>query len=453
MTQKWLRAALLTSLVAGWSGCAFDADYSRTRYQCDDGACPSGYTCRNQRCEPLSSGVAPGDLDGCGTTNLLGNDFEGEMLNEVDWYRWGGVEVTQVDGRLQVTQADPTIYREGGYETRRWYLLRGSRVFVEVPDYDTTKDGTVVFEVESADNPDARFELTGTELALDYAYAGDRHRVSKLVYDPAAHRFWQVRETEGTLYWETSPDGETWEIQASTSSLPFADLARVKLLAFLPPNAGPVFFDNLNGGVVAQDEPWCAIDSISDDFDDGLVGPAWSSWDSGACNFFERDGALFFEYPPEGDGDCGYASATRYDLTGTAISIEVPEVDTSGLVRTVFELDFLNGNWITLEHLNLSEMEPNRLVCRNNILGADATPCSLVYDSDQHRWWRFRHDDSENLVHWETSPDGKQWTSQAKYDAADFAFTGAVIALYTSSYGVTGRMEVANHFDNLNVGN
>jgi hypothetical protein len=453
MTQTWFRAALMTSLVAGWSGCSFDADYHRTRYQCEDGACPSGYTCRNQRCEPVSAGVAPSDLEGCGTTNLLANDFEGDTLNEVDWYRWGGVDITQVDGRLQVAQPDPAFYYEGGYETQRWYLLRGSRVFVEVPDYDTTKDGAVVFEVEAADNPDARFELQGTELRLDYAYAGDRHRLATLAYDPAVHRFWQVRETEGSLYWETSPDGETWEIQASTSSLPFSDLARVKLLAFLPPDAGPVFFDNLNGGAIAQEESWCAIDSISDDFDDGLVGPAWSAWDSGSCSFFERDGVLLFEYTPDGDGDCGYASATRYDLTGTAVAIEVPEVDATGLVRTVFELDFLNGNWMTWEHLNLSEMEPNRLVCRNNILGADATPCSLVYDKDLHRWWRFRHDDAENLVHWETSPDGKQWTSHAKYDAADFAFTGAVIALWTSSYGVTGRMETTNRFDNLNVGN
>jgi hypothetical protein len=453
MIEKWLRAALMTSLVAGWSGCTFDADYHRTRYQCDDGACPSGYTCRSQRCEPLSAGATPGELEGCGTTNLLANGFEGEMLDEFDWYVSGfNVAFTLVEGRLQVAHEDPLRELYGGYETHRSYLLRDSRVFVEVPDYDPATSGVLTFEIEAANDPDARFELSTTELALDYAYAGDRYRLATLAYDPEAHRYWQVREAEGTLYWETSPDAQTWEIQASTSSLPFADLARVKLQVYLPAEVGPVFFDNLNGGAIAADESWCAIDSISDDFDDGLVGPAWSTWASGACTFFERDGALFFQYPPDGDGDCGYASATRYDLTGRAISIEVPEVDASGLVRTVFELDFLNGNRITLEHLNLSAMETNRLVCRNNILGADATPCSLVYDKDLHRWWRFRHEDSENLVHWETSPDGKKWTSHAKYDAADFAFTGAVIALYSSSYGVMGRMETTNHFDNLNIG-
>jgi hypothetical protein len=452
MTEKWLRAALMTSLVAGWSGCAFDADYHRTRYQCDDGACPSGYTCRSGSCEPVSGGVTPGELEGCGTTDLLANDFEGETLDESDWYGWGSIELTLVDGRLQVAHEDPASYVEGGYETRRLYLLRGSRVFVEVPDYDPATDGTLTFELQTTGGPDARFQLRGTELVLDYAYAGDRYALTKLAHDPAAHRFWQVREEQGTLYWETSADAQTWEIQASTSSLPFDDLVRVKLLVNLPPSVGPVFFDNVNGGAVAQDESWCAIDTISDDFDDGLVGPAWSTWTSGACTFFEREGALFFEFPPEGDGDCGYASATRYDLTGTSIAVEVPEVDPSGLIRTLFVLDFLNGSQISLEHGNLSDEAPNRLVCRNHILGADATPCTLVYDNDLHRWWRFRHDDSENLVHWETSADGKQWTSQAKYDAADFAFTGAMIVLYTESYGAVGRMDAPNHFDNLNVG-
>ncbi|HWN68637.1 MAG TPA: hypothetical protein VNM90_13460, partial [Haliangium sp.] len=413
MTETSLRAALMTFLVAGWSGCAFDADYSRTRYQCEDGACPSGYTCRSGRCEPLSSGVAPGELDGCGTTDLLANDFQAEALDEqTDWYRWGNVVFSHVEGRLQAGHEDPASYIEGGYETRRLYLLRGSRVFVEVPDYVPVTDGGAQLVLQTPGGPDVRFEVWGTELYLNYAYAGDRYTLAKLTYDPAAHRFWQVREEQGTLYWETSADGQTWEIQASTSSLPFSDLVGVKLLVNLPPDTGPVFFDNVNGGALPEDESWCAIDSISDDFDDGLVGPAWSTWDSGTCLFFERDGALYFEYPPEGNGDCGYASATRYDLTGNAIAVEVPQVDETGLIRTLFVLDFLNGNYISLEHGNFGEEATNRVVCRNRILGANATPCSLEYDSELHRWWRFRHDDGEDLVHWETSPDGEQWTSQ-----------------------------------------
>src|SRR5690606_976501 len=44
-----------------------------------------------------------------------------------------------------------------------------------------------------------------------------RHRVGggyvtlqTTTYDAAAHRWWQLREADGTVYWETSPDGTTW---------------------------------------------------------------------------------------------------------------------------------------------------------------------------------------------------------------------------------------------------
>lgn len=451
MTQRWLRAVLIAVLVAGWSGCFFDADYARTRYQCEDGACPSGYTCRTGRCEPVSGGAMPGELEGCGTTDLLANDFAGPDLDLTHWYRWGGLEITPIDGRLQIVNPNPDNYEYGGYETQRLYLLRGSRVFVEVPDYDPATDGTVTLLLDTESVNDVAFELYGGEVVLSYALGGDRHTLTKLAHDPEAHRFWQVREEEGTLYWETSPDAETWEIQATTSSLPFDDLMQVKLLIGLPGGAGPVFFGKVNGGVAAQDQAWCAIDSFRDDFDDGLVGAAWSFWSNGACSFFERDGALAFSFPPAGDGDCGYDSITYYDLTGRTVSVEVPQVDESGKVYTVFRLDFQNDNWIAFEH-GFSDEQPSRLVCWNHVAGAEASPCSLGYDASQHRWWRFRHDARENAVHWETSPDGKKWTSNGNYDAGDFQFTKALIVLYAESYGVADRTDAGNRFDNLNVG-
>lgn len=451
MNQRWLRAVLLTALVAGWSGCTFDADYHRTRYRCEDGACPSGYTCRSGRCEPVTGGVTPGEVKGCGTTNLLGYDFEGESLDNIDWYSWGNLDVVQAEGRLQITSTDENTYRFGGYETRQLYLLRGSRAFVEVPDYDPATGGALALVLETEAVNQASFELEGTELRARYALVNDEHTIATLEHDPEAHRFWQIREQDGTLYWETSADAEGWEIMASTASLPFGDLVRVKLVAGLPAGAGPVFFDNVNGGAAAADESWCAADTIRDDFEDGIVGAVWSSWASESCRSFEKDGALVFQYEPEGDGECGYATITRYDLTGSSVSVEVPKVDETGLIRTELVLDFLDDNWISLEHGNVSDEETNRLVCRNHIGGANATPCSLVYDSEQHRWWRFRHEAAENVVHWETSPDGAEWTSHGKYDAGSFALTGALVVLYTSSYGVEGREDAGNRFDNLNI--
>lgn len=451
MIERWLRAVLITTLVAAGSGCVFDADYRRTRYQCADGACPSGYTCRSGRCEPVSGGVTPGELEGCGTTDMAANDFAGDALDTADWYTWGNVTHSLSDGRLQLVNEDVESYRYGGYETRRMYLLRNSSVSLEMPDYDPATGSSLALVLTTKAVAEVAIELEGTELELAYGLVNKYTTLAKLEYDPDAHRFWQLREAQGTLYWETSADADTWTIQASTSSLPFDDLVHVKLIAGMPAGAGPVFFGEVNGGGAASDQTWCAIDSISDDFEDGLVGAVWSPWSYDSCSMFERAGALQFEFEPEGYGGCGYESLTRYDLTGRSVSVEVPGVDESGQIHTVFVLDFANDDWIALDHGGGEE--PNRLVCRNNIGSANATPCSLSYDATQHRWWRFRHDPGPNVVHWETSADGKQWTSHGNYDAGSFSFSGAVISLYSESYdGAVDRMSVSNGFDNLNVG-
>lgn len=450
MTKRWLRVALLAVLVGGWSGCFFDADYHRTRYQCADGVCPSGYTCRAERCEPVTSGVVPGELEGCGTTEMVGNDFEGATLDLADWFVGGALDVTQTNGRVQFINAQED-YHFGGYESRRGYLLRDSAVAVEVPDYDAETGGSLALVVETATAIEAIFELNPGELVLRYSLMGDRHTLGKLAFDPEAHRFWQLREAGGTLYWETSPEGTQWTTQAQASSLAFQEVARVKLIAALPAGAGPLFFDNLRGTGAASDVPWCAIETLRDDFEDGLVGLGWSAWSTDNCTFYERNGRLEFELAPTGNANCGYDSRTRYDLRGRTVTIEVPKVDESGKIHTYFLLDFADNNWIAFDHGSAGDQGANRLVCRNQLRNANATPCSLSYEAAEHRWWRFRHDRDANAVHWETSPDAKQWTSHASYDAGNFSFNGAAIVLYAESYNATDLEKAGNGFDNLNI--
>jgi hypothetical protein len=68
-------------------------------------------------------------------------------------------------------------------------------------------------------------------------------------YDPAAHRWWRIREEAGTIYFETSPDAAQWNTLLQTGSPPQLETVYVVLAAQVGAAYGaPVRaeFDNLN---------------------------------------------------------------------------------------------------------------------------------------------------------------------------------------------------------------
>jgi hypothetical protein len=79
--------------------------------------------------------------------------------------------------------------------------------------------------------------------------AGTRTSLASEPYEPARHRWWRLRESAGTLWWETSGDGESWRVLFSRAS-PIA-LTAVKLSFGSArdrqfPSLGLAIFDSVN---------------------------------------------------------------------------------------------------------------------------------------------------------------------------------------------------------------
>jgi hypothetical protein len=74
--------------------------------------------------------------------------------------------------------------------------------------------------------------------------------IGSVLYDPAQHAWWRIRESGGTLFWETAPDGKAWVVQAQLSALPFAiDVLDVDVMSGTyqsQASPGQSHFDNLN---------------------------------------------------------------------------------------------------------------------------------------------------------------------------------------------------------------
>jgi hypothetical protein len=95
-----------------------------------------------------------------------------------------------------------------------------------------------------------RFFRSGVaNLDFRYTIAGAPTTLATITYDPVAHAWFRFRHAAGTVFWETSPEGHTWTVRASTALISW-DLTNVFLRVtssrFGAETAGSVVVDNVN---------------------------------------------------------------------------------------------------------------------------------------------------------------------------------------------------------------
>jgi hypothetical protein len=189
-----------------------------------------------------------------GTSHLLLDDFEDGVFDPGLWgnaFVTGATAYAEIGGRFVVTvPAGENGF--SGYETTNAYDLEDDRIFVEVAEAPPFGSAIAIFQV---------FGTTGTSLGLAFEYdRGDlivRRRnmgmltvLATTLYNPIAHRWWQIREKAGTVYFETSPDGAGW-VQFHQMPRPFPLGAAYFNLSAGANSSGAdasARFDNVNGG-------------------------------------------------------------------------------------------------------------------------------------------------------------------------------------------------------------
>lgn len=150
----------------------------------------------------------------------LGDDFDD---GRIDTFLWANNfnAVTESGGRARIPCTAGVF---AGYQSSRSWTLTGSQVNVKVATLPTAGAATTctagVF-VNSA--------TAGTRIAFEHNRVTGQLRCGSdvgyfdagatvLTYDPALHGWLRIREAGGTVYWETSRDGETWTVRRSLAT-------------------------------------------------------------------------------------------------------------------------------------------------------------------------------------------------------------------------------------------
>jgi hypothetical protein len=230
----------MTCVACGCGRVGFD-----TSAPAGDGSVPGG-----------GDASAPGDglptSDGtvgtgaCGANLLLFDDFE-DGIQAAEWslVAGTGLTVAETGGFLQITFASNVpAGQQAGYITAAKMDFTGTCVEAEVVmTPSAAANGEMRVLMGSGQNIVTIYENGGMLQATEQLGAAV-DRMPAMTFDPVAHRWWRLRNTAGTWYFEVASDAVTYTIVYSVpQNFPLQTATTLELIALSGSATG-------NGGVV-----------------------------------------------------------------------------------------------------------------------------------------------------------------------------------------------------------
>jgi hypothetical protein len=180
--------------------------------------------------------------------------------------------------------------------------------------------------------------------------------------------------------------------------------------------------DAAGGGPAADAAPCLPVPAVVDDFEDGVVNAAWSTYADPGTSLEEADGVLRVLYSGTDTAWAGYVTAAAHDIRGGWLSAEVTQVGGS----TILELNA--GDTRVQTYADGGTLFGTVLVGTDTL-----SEFETDYLPEMHAYWRMREE--AGWVHWETSPDGSSWTEM---DARPTPLAAEAARLLLSGGGVEG---------------
>jgi len=177
--------------------------------------------------------------------------------------------------------------------------------------------------------------------------------------------------------------------------------------------------------------PRCGGTSLlTDDFADGVRAPEWGrGWTNPGMTAVETAGQLVFTLDPAGGTYAGYESQLTYDLTGDRVFVEVPTLPSGeGSEATLALEQEVGASMEALTVLYLAGESELRLSHQRDKVEqfGQSVPAGAGT-----RWWQIR--EAGGTIHWETSADGKSWSTRASL-AAPFSPRAVRVVLMVGTW-------------------
>jgi hypothetical protein len=380
----------------------------------------------------------------CNKTTLVADDFCGATMSTLWGASWADPDAGLQQQNCELDITPPTnLIGYAGYLTDRYFDLTGSQVQVEVKQMlDPTSSADAQLHLNGLTGDLLEIIQESGTLYFRRWLGGTDTELANAAWDPVAMRWWRIRESGGTTFYETSPDGAAWVKRASEPNAPFVRFVRVELSAGAwqaEATPGSFHVDALNGG--AATGIYCPAAQLSDDFSATSIGPQWHlGYQYGGCMRTQGNGQATAAIAT--GSECGWVSSSYYDLRGSSLFAEIAQLPNT----TSNAYAWLQATADSSDRVEILERNGN-LIARQIASGTYTVLASIPIDTTAHRWWRLR--EAGGTTFWETAPDGKTWTVRAS--AANPIALGRVSLNFGAGAGGAVQAPGSATFAHLNV--
>ncbi len=140
----------------------------------------------------------------------------------------------------------------------------------------------------------------------------------------------------------------------------------------------------------------------------------------------------------------GVFSNSTYDLTGRMVQVESAQaVSQAGWCENFIQLELNANNYLMIQ------VGAGNMIFRSRVNGVnDQTVIS--FDGTTNRFWRIRHEQAANLVHFETSSNGSVWLTR-KTVTPGFSLASLRFHLVAGAYGAGNGSPGTARYDNFKL--
>lgn len=184
---------------------------------------------------------------------------------------------------------------------------------------------------------------------------------------------------------------------------------------------------------------------FGDDFNDNSLNTnSWSTYYPPPPTVSEQGQQLQVTLPSNTAAYNGVYSNTTYDLTGRMVQVELPQaVSQAGWCENFIELELNANNYFMIQ------TGVGNLLMRSRVNGVN-DQTSIPFNATAHRFWRVRHDQSANLIYFETSANDTVWVSR-KTVTPGFSLSSLRIHLLAGCYGAGNSNPGTIKYDNVKL--